>query len=944
MSGETRSHQANLTTTKNGPPPSVNGWNGRYVDELYSQWLEDPASTTPEWARFFEGFDLGAARADTQEVNSDGPDGAPLLATTSTSNAQHAIDRLRERFHDLGHLSAHLNPLASPPPLSAELDPTSFGLVDAVKDTIVDSHGLHVEGESTVDNVIAALRKTWCGSLGAEISHIRNLEQRTWLAQEIERLPSGVYIDDETRRRILRELVQATGLEQFLMRRYIGKKWFSLEGNETLIPVLNELLYASSADGVEELAFGMAHRGRINVLVNILEKSYQQLFTEFEESWAEDFLKGGGDVKYHRGFSSDVITDANAQLHLSMSSNPSHLEWGHPVIVGRVRAKQRLRGDDERRRCIPVLIHGDASFPGQGIVQETLNLADLDGYTVGGSIHVIINNQIGFTTEPHDLFTGRYCTDIARGYDAPVFHVNGHDPETCVQVMNLAYAYRQRYKRDVIIDLYGFRKYGHNETDEPAFTQPEMYAAIKSQTPIVEQYAETLLARGVITQDQFETSQKRVQNLMDESQESVRAHPIEPVPPAFDDKSTWAGVSPYYDWTPVDTAVDIDTLRQVANALGQSPETHKPHRKLDRILAYRGGSIDSDEPLDWAMGELLAYGTLLKEGVHVRLTGEDVQRGTFSHRHSVLVDSSNGSEHIPLNHIAAEQGNICIHNSPVTEGGCIGFEYGYSLGDPNMLVVWEAQFGDFANAGQVFFDQFIASAEKKWARWSGIVILLPHGYEGQGPEHSSARLERFLQLCADNNMDIINPTTPAQVFHMFRRQAIRAFRKPLIVMTPKSLLRHPAARSAPRELTHGSFQHIIDDPAISDPSTVDRVLFCSGKIYYDLISHREKVGATHAAILRVEQLYPFANLQIEALLKRYEHVEKLLWVQEEPRNMGAWSYINEQFAVQFDTHLRYIGRPENDSPAVASMKMHASQQYQLLIEAIGINPPTTEND
>ncbi|MCH2149389.1 MAG: thiamine pyrophosphate-dependent enzyme, partial [Phycisphaerales bacterium] len=688
MSRETRPHETDLTTSKNGPPPSVNGWNGRYIDELYAQWAEDPASTPAEWARFFEGFDLGNARADELESETDSSAATPRLESGAPSSVQDAVNRLIERYQDLGHLAAHLNPLEPPPPSIPELDPAGFGLVGDVMNTIVNPGNLHVEGEATVAHVITTLQRTWCGSLGAEISHIRDLEQRAWLAQEIAQLPSGVHIDDDTRQRILRELVQATGLEQFLMRRYIGKKWFSLEGNETLIPVLNELLYMSSADGVEELAFGMAHRGRINVLVNILEKSYKQLFTEFEESWAEDFLKGGGDVKYHRGYSSDVVTDAGAPLHLSMASNPSHLEWGHPVIVGRVRAKQRLRSDEERRRCIPVLIHGDASFPGQGIVQETLNLAALDGYTVGGSIHIIINNQIGFTAEPHDLFTGRYCTDIARGYDAPVFHVNGHDPETCVQVMNLAYAYRQRYHRDVIIDLYGFRKYGHNETDEPAFTQPEMYATIKAQTPVVEQYAETLLARGVITQDQYEASQNRVQNLMDASQESVREQPIEPVPPAFDDNSTWAGLSPYYSWDPTDTTASIDALREVAGALGQSPDGHEPHRKLERILTYRGEAIDGNEPLDWAMGELLAYGTLLKEGVHVRLTGEDVQRGTFSHRHSVLVDSTDGDEYIPLNHIAAEQGNICIHNSPVTEGGCIGYEYGYSLGDPHMLVVW----------------------------------------------------------------------------------------------------------------------------------------------------------------------------------------------------------------------------------------------------------------
>ena len=941
MSGETRPSPADLTMAKNGPPPSINGWNGRYVDELYAQWLEQPDTTPPEWARFFEGFDLGVSTADDADA-SDLPGAAPAqLHATGNDDLQYAVDRLIERHRDIGHFAAHLDPLSSAPPAPPELEPEAMGITEGQMDTIVNPRGLRVEGEPTVRNVLAALRRAWCHTVGAELGHIRDLEKRNWLQEQVEALPHASDLDDETRRRILRELVQATGLEQFLMRRYIGKKWFSLEGNEALIPLLNELLVISSADKVEELAFGMAHRGRINVLVNILEKSYEQLFTEFEESWAEDFVKGGGDVKYHRGYSSDIITDAGAPLHLSMSSNPSHLEWGHPVTLGRARAKQRLRNDDDRRRCIPVLIHGDASFPGQGIVQETMNLAALDGYTVGGSIHIIINNQIGFTADPEDLFTGRYCTDVARGYDAPIFHVNGHDPETCIQIMRLAYAYRQRYHQDVVIDLYGYRKYGHNETDEPAFTQPMMYADIKTQQPVVEQYAEALRTRGVITQEQYDESRQRVQNLMDESQERVREQPTEPVPPAFDDNSTWAGLSPYYNWTPVDTSASPDELHEVSAALGSSPDQHEPHRKLERILDYRGSAVGSGEPLDWAMGELLAYGTLLQEGINVRLTGEDVQRGTFSHRHSVLIDMKTGTPHIPLNEIRETQGNICIHNSPVTEGGCIGFEYGYSLGDPNMLVVWEAQFGDFANAGQVFFDQFIASAEKKWARWSGLVLLLPHGYEGQGPEHSSARLERFLQLCADNNMEVVNPTTPAQVFHMLRRQAKRDFRKPLIVMSPKSLLRHPAARSPLSEFTNGAFQHVIDDPMQPKPERVDRVLFCSGKVYYDLVAHREKIDAGHTAIVRVEQLYPLPAVEIEAMLKRYDGVKKMMWVQEEPRNMGAWSYINEQFTCCFGRTLQYIGRPENDTPAVASTKMHASEQHQLLIEAIGIDPATS---
>ena len=944
MSGEMNRSEADLAHTRNGPPPSINGWNGRYVEELYQQWLEDPSSTSGEWTRFFEGFDLGIRQApdpDDEEATASPGRSLPVHDAATGGGVQNAIDRCIERYRDLGHLGAHLNPLSDAPSLPPELDPVALGLEAKDLQARVDPRDVPVENTPMASDVLDALQRAWCGTLGAEVSHIRNLEQRNWVIERVEQLPRAGDLDHSIRKRILRELVQATGLEQFLMRRYIGKKWFSLEGNETLIPLLNELLVIASSDGVEELAFGMAHRGRINVLVNILEKSYEQLFTEFEESWAEDFLNAGGDVKYHRGFSSDVVTDAGVQLHLSMSSNPSHLEWGHPVTLGRARAKQRLRNDDDRQRCIPVLIHGDASFPGQGIVQETLNLSGLEGYEVGGTIHLIINNQIGFTTVPEDLFTGRYCTDIARGIDVPIFHVNGHDPETCIQVMHMAYEYRQRFKGDVVIDLYGYRKYGHNETDEPAFTQPEMYATIKNQVPVVEQYATALLERGVITSEEYDASRQRLQNVLDASQERSRERPSEPVPPAFDDNSIWGGLSPHYDWTPVDTSVSIEALRDIADSLGSSPEHHEPHRKLERILSYRGNCIDADEPIDWGLGELLAYGTILQEGVHVRLTGEDVQRGTFSHRHSVLVDATTGEEHLPLNHVADSQGRICIYNSPVTEGGCIGFEYGYSLGDPNMLVVWEAQFGDFANAGQVFFDQFIASAEKKWARWSGLVLLLPHGYEGQGPEHSSARLERFLQLCASGNMEVVNPTTPAQFFHMLRRQVKRNFRKPLIVMTPKSLLRHPSARSAPGELVTGRFQHVIDDPARPDPAKIDRVLFCTGKVYYDLVAHREKVGATHTAIVRIEQLYPFPVVEVNAILERYAGIRKMSWVQEEPRNMGAWVFINEQFTSKLDSRLRYVGRPENDSPAVASTKIHAAEQHQLLVEAIGIDPSMT---
>ena len=573
---------------RSGPVPSINGWNADYIESIYQQWTKDPDSVPGEWTPFFEGFELGVVRAPD-------PGDDPVTATEhpgAGSSKQHQVDLLIERYRAIGHFGAHLDPLKDEQSLPAELEPATFGLDNVDPGETFDAGTLPLAGPPTLQNILGRLQESWCGHLGAEINHIRNDEQRLWLQERIEQLPLEGPLEPEVQKRILRELVQATGFEQFLMRRYIGKKWFSLEGNETLIPILNELVNIASAGGVEELAFGMAHRGRINVLVNILEKSYEQLFTEFEESWGEDFLKGGGDVKYHRGYSSDIITDAGKPVHLAMASNPSHLEWGHPVSLGRVRAKQRVRNDETRERCIPVLMHGDASMPGQGIFQETLNLSELPGYTVGGTIHIVINNQIGFTTEAVDLFSGYYCTDIVRGIDVPVLHVNGEDPELCVRIMQLAYEFRQRFHRDVLIDLYGYRKYGHNETDEPAFTQPIMYEAIRRQVPVVEQYADSLLERGIISREEYDSARQLVQNLMDESQERIREHPVEPLPPAFDDHSDWAGFSPYYNWTEVTTAVTEDQLAKVARALGsvtrrlhsppQAPAAHRSTRRLDR--------------------------------------------------------------------------------------------------------------------------------------------------------------------------------------------------------------------------------------------------------------------------------------------------------------------------------------------------------------------------
>ena len=913
--------------------PSVNGWNAAYIDDLYTQWTNDPDSVTEQWRSFFEGFDLGF-----RPPSKDGH----TLEGSPTSSFQESVDELVRRYRDVGHLAAKLDPLKLNERQCADLDPASLGLNEADMDRQVDTRDLPIESPAPLRDVIEFLQKTWCGSLGAEISHIRSREQRLWLQERIEAISGHPKVGEDIQKRILRELQQATGLERFLMRRYIGKKWFSLEGSETLIPMLNELLVAASQDGAQEIAFGMAHRGRINVLVNILEKSYDQLFTEFEEAWAEDFLGAGGDVKYHRGFSSHVQTDAGKPLHLSMSSNPSHLEWGHPVVLGRARSKQKQRDDHEGNSSVPVLIHGDSSLPGQGITQELTNLSRLDAYTVGGSLHVVINNQIGFTLEHDAAFSGIYCTDFLRGIDIPVFHVNSCDPEMAVAVMLLAYEYRKTFKSDVAIDLWGFRKFGHNETDEAAFTNPLMAATIKKTPSILDRYAASLTETGVVGSEESKQTSKRLMELMDAAQQRIKEQPVRPTPLALDDQSTWAGFSPDYNMATVPTSVPQTRLEQIAESLGRVPEGFNLHPKLQRILDARGKSILEDLPLDWAMGELLAMGSLLGEGDDIRFTGEDCQRGTFSHRHAVLFDTQTGEPWIPLNHLGDQQGTLGIYNTPVTESGCIGFEYGYSLGDPKTLVIWEAQFGDFANVGQVYFDQFIASSQKKWGRSSGLVCLLPHGYEGMGPEHSSARIERFLQLCADDNMEVVNPTTPAQMFHLLRRQMLRGFRKPLIVFTPKSLLRHESAISHVADLTDRGFFRVIDDPASGTDAVVDNistVLLCSGKVYYDLVQHRDETGQEDKAIIRVEQLYPFPQEEVQALFDRYPKAN-FTWVQEEPQNNGAWWFIYDWFRDNFDRPINYVGRPANDSPAVGASTVHREEQHAILVRAFR-NPIAT---
>ncbi|MCH8151575.1 MAG: 2-oxoglutarate dehydrogenase E1 component [Planctomycetes bacterium] len=916
---------------------SVNGWNGEYLDGLYERWSTDPNAVDEPWRQFFEGFNLGARR-----VTGDGelaPAAGSALEIAHTKQGQ--VDDLIYHYRDIGHLAATLDPLGRERSARPQLTLESFRLAEQDLDQSLDPGDLPLDNPATLRAILQLLQDTYCRTIGAEFMHIQDPQQRRWLQQRMETVRGRPDMTHEQRMRILRELSEADAFENFIHTRYTGAKRFGIDGGESVIPLLDEIIEQGPVNDVKEFTIGMTHRGRLNVLVNILHKTYDQIFTEFSEAWTEDFIAGGGDVKYHRGYSSDHITESGETIRLTLSPNPSHLEFVGPVVLGRARAKQRLRNDSERRQCVPILIHGDASFPAQGVVAECLNMVRLDGYTVGGAIHIIINNQIGFTTNPNDAHSGTYCTDIAKMTEAPILHVNGDDPEACVFAAKLALEYRQAFKNDVVIDLWCYRRYGHNEGDEPNFTQPAMYARIRKQQPVLQRYVEQLIDQGAITREQFDALYDKLKGELDAAQTRTKETPVKPTVKAFG--SVWAGVTEKYSSAQVKTSVAKERLDAVASALGSVPDGFVPHRKLNKLLTYRREAVAKNLPLDWAMGELLAYGTLLQDNYAVRLTGQDVERGTFSHRHAVLMDqATTGEGYDALNHIQPGQARFCIHNSPLTESACVGFEYGYSLGDPQMLVIWEAQFGDFANGAQVYFDQFIASAEVKWQRYSGLTLFLPHGYEGQGPEHSSARPERFLQLCADNNMQVINPTTPAQMFHVLRRQMKRNFRKPLIILTPKSLLRHPKAVSSVDELVAGRFHLVLDDPRVSDSKAIARVVLCCGKVYYDLVAHRDRVGCDDVAVVRIEQLYPLPEQELNAILNRYSSAGEFIWVQEEPKNMGAYRFLKTTLLERIDLDLSYVGRDEHASPAVASAKMHLQEQEKIMITAIGL--ADTEGD
>jgi 2-oxoglutarate dehydrogenase E1 component len=968
------------------------GVNQGLVEEQFLKWVDNPLAVGEAWRTYFESLaptdwpqissagtviapvtatgvlspaplpsdGKGSGTLPTAEFDRDGGvrDSVFLPPTTETTLAplvpeertsfppssevlaanelQARLSALINAYRVRGHLFANLDPLGlhqGPP--KDEFVLKRYGLAHVDPDTIFATGNLAGPATAPLHSVLARLKDTYARTIGVEFTFLENQEARDWLRERMELTGNHIDLSREQQVRILTKLTDAEIFEQFLHTKYTGAKRFSLEGAESVIPMLDILTERASELGVEEIVIGMAHRGRLNVMVNIMEMNVRQIFAGFEDDDPEQYV-GRGDVKYHLGYSLDRKTASGNNVHMTLAFNPSHLEWVNPVVEGRVRAKQDRKGDEHRISVLPLLIHGDAAFVGQGVVAETLNLSRLKAYETGGTVHVVINNQIGFTTNPEDSRSTAYCTDITRMLRCPVFHVNGEDPEAVAQAVTLAAEYRQRFHGDVVLDLFCYRKYGHNEGDEPRFTQPEMYAAIDRKQTVREVYIEHLVKTGKLTVEQAdEIKVQRLQDLENALDDTRSNGNYNLIPASMLGLWTEYQGGSDLDVPDADTRFAREKLDDALDKLTSYPDWFTPHPRIERfVLAKQRNVLKTGEGVDWGTAENLAFGTLLLEGVRCRLTGQDVRRGTFSHRHAVIFDSETGRRYTRLGHLSPDQAQLEIYDSSLSEAGVVGFEWGYSLDSPDALVCWEAQFGDFVNAAQVIIDQFISSSEDKWHRLSGLILLLPHGMEGQGPEHSSARLERFLLLCAEDNMQVVNLTTPAQLFHCLRRQVIRPWRKPLIVMSPKSLLRHRRAISTMDELAEGAFQRIIpDDPAI-DPSKARRLVMCTGKIYYDLLERRERDEVDDIGIMRVEQLYPLRASELQARLAPYPKDIDLVWVQEEPWNMGAWYFMRARLPeiLGNEQPLRCIARPESASPATGSGASHKLEQTLLVDE------------
>ena len=853
--------------------------------------------------------------------------------STEETIKQAKVLQLINLYRVRGHLIADLDPLSSKPQYHPELDPSSYNLTLWDLDRYFIAGGFAGLKTATLREILDILQKTYCEKVGAEYMHIQNPEEKRWLQEKMEPIRNKPELDNKTRKNLLKKLIDAESFEHFIHSKFIGHKRFSLEGSETLIPVLDLILNEASENNINEVVLGMAHRGRLNVLSNIIGKKYDTIFSEFEDILDPNSIAGSGDVKYHLGASGKYKTKNNKTINVSVAANPSHLEWVNPVVEGIVRAKQTRLGDSKNHlKIMSLLIHGDAAFAGQGIVAETLNLSQLTGYRTGGTIHIIVNNQIGFTTTPDEARSSQYATDVAKMIQSPIFHVNGDDPEAAIWVAKLAFEYRQIFKKDVVIDLFGYRRHGHNEGDEPGFTQPLLYAKIKNHPSVKNIYLKKLLESGVIKEEEIKTMQSEHDKSMTKSFEKIRkeSEKFEGDLPLAVSKEVMEDIIPDKS-----TSISNDVLTKIINGLTLVPSDFNGHPKLSKFLDQRRKLLDGSAQADWALAESLAFGSLLLEGVPVRLSGQDSVRGTFSQRHLAFTDIKNGHEYFPLNHLSEDQANLEALDSLLSEAAVLGFEFGYSTADPLALVIWEAQFGDFANAAQAIIDNFIVASFEKWQLPNSLVLLLPHGYEGQGPEHSSARLERFLILCAENNMQVCNVTTPAQYFHLLRRQIKSAMKIPLVIMTPKSLLRHPDAKSSKEEFIKGKFEEVIDDSSIKNKKSVSRILLTSGKVYYDLLKHRDENKIKNAAIIRLEQFYPYPAKQITKVLSSYSSVREIIWVQEEPENMGAWSFLSQRLLGNLSPKckLDFVGRPESASPAVGSSRISTQQQKKLVKDA-----------
>jgi len=962
------------------------GINQVFVEDLYEAWRQNPIAVDETWDKYFTELSGGSFQARNGKAN--GSNGAGGHASTNGANgngtyaytngngalpqavdlrgmsvpppaqsvgsqampfgdrrksdrgakAVQGVSDLIEAYRSRGHLFAQIDPLGQrTPPPGDELAIGQFGLIDADLDHSFATGDIPELGDTPLRELIARLQKTYTGTIGVEYMHCEDPAIRAWLQQRMEPAQNQIKLTHEEKIRVLERLTDGETLETFLHKRFGAYKRFSLEGGESLIPAMDWMLEDASARGVDEIVIGMAHRGRLNVLANILGKRTGEIFTEFEDRDAQELI-GRGDVKYHMGYSGDRTTRAGKKMHLSLAFNPSHLEIVNPVVEGRVRAKQdRLGRDPERRKVMPVLIHGDAALSGQGPVAETLNFAGLEGYKTGGTLHIVINNQIGFTTNPEDDRSTPYCTDLARAMRVPVFHVNGEDPEAVVWVTKLAVEFRQTFQQDVFIDLVCYRKWGHNEQDEPAFTQPLMYEIIRKKDPPRAIYARHLVAEGAFTEGEANALVARAQEKLEAELEHTRSTSPKRVYSAM--AGLWSRYKggPESQIGPVHTAVSLEKLRELLRGISRVPQGFSPHEKIQALLNLRAKLSEpgaENAPFDWGVGEHLAFASLLDEGSPIRFSGQDARRGTFSHRHAAVTDIKTGKRFVPLDNVAKKGARIDIFDSPLSEAAVVGFDYGFSLDAPDWLTCWEAQFGDFVNGAQVLIDQFISSAEDKWLRLSGLVMLLPHGFEGQGPEHSSARLERFLQLAAEDNIQVCNLTTPAQFFHVLRRQVVSPWRKPLVVMTPKSLLRHKGAVSTLLDLSDGGFQRVIPDEHVKGEAA-RKILLCSGKVYYDLLAAREAKKIADVAIIRVEQLYPFPETELTKALSGYKPGTEALWVQEEPWNMGAWYFIHARWPQALGAYRpTCAARVESASPATGSGASHKFEQQLLMDQAL----------